>query len=153
MSWVSDLVGGATAGTLSGLFGGLGQLAKDIRTAVTGQEPIDATKAAELALKVAELESAIERARLSVMLAEAASQDKWTSRGRPMFLYVMYVFLLMGIPMGILSIFKPDTATAIAAGCNAWLAAIPEEMWWLFGAGYLGYSTVRTVDKSKGARK
>lgn len=149
MSWLSELAGGAAAGTLSGLFGGIGQLAKDIRTAVTGKEPIDSTKAAELALKAAELESAIEQARLSVMLAEAASQDKWTSRGRPMFLYVMYIFLLAGLPMGVLSIFRPDTATAIAAGCNAWLSAIPEEMWWLFGAGYLGYSTVRTVDKVK----
>lgn len=39
--------------------------------------------------------------KMSVLLAEANSPDPWTSRARPSFLYVFYILLLMGIPMGI----------------------------------------------------
>ena len=31
---------------------------------------------------------------MSVMLAEANSSDKWTSRARPSFMYVMYILML-----------------------------------------------------------
>ena len=84
---------------------------------------------------------------LSAILAEAKSSDPWTSRARPSFLYVMYVIILSAIPMGILHAFKPELAIAITMGMKAWLAAIPEEMWWLFGTGYLGYATARSMDK------
>ncbi len=33
---------------------------------------------------------------LSAILAEAKSKDKWTSRARPMFLYVMYYLIIHG---------------------------------------------------------
>ena len=29
------------------------------------------------------------------------------------------------------------------------LAAIPEELWWLFGTGYLGYTGARSFDKRR----
>ena len=92
---------------------------------------------------------------LSVILAEAKSSDPWTSRARPSFLYVMYLLILFAIPMGILSAFRPDLATAIAAGMKSWLAAIPEELWTVFGVGYLGYTGAREYGKSKllGAKK
>jgi len=45
---------------------------------------------------------------------------------------------------------RTSAEVAAAAGMVAWLAAIPEEMWWLFGAGYLGYAGLRTWDKTKG---
>mgnify|MGYP001589828808 CR=1 FL=1 len=146
-------IASAVEGGVSGFLGTIGKTAKELREAFTGEAIIDANKAAELALKSQELESAIERGRLSVMVAEASSQDKWTSRGRPMFLYVMYVFILFAIPMGILSAFRPDISTQIANGAKAWLQAIPSDMWWLFGAGYLGYTTARTADKIKGKAK
>ncbi|MDP4546499.1 holin family protein [Marinobacter sp. MDS2] len=85
--------------------------------------------------------------RMSAILAEANSKDGWTSRARPSFLYVMYAMILSAIPMGILHAFQPELAQHIAAGMQAWLAALPEELWWLFGAGYLGYNTARSVDK------
>ncbi len=90
---------------------------------------------------------------MSVMLAEANSADPWTSRARPSFMYVMYSLILGAIPIGVLSAFKPDMAAAIAVGMQAWLAAIPESMWTLFGACFLGYSASRTVEKVKGATK
>ncbi len=86
---------------------------------------------------------------LSAILAEAKSADPWTSRARPSFLYVMYMMILFSIPMGILSAFKPDMAIQIATGMKAWLAAIPDSLWGVFGAGYLGYVGAREFGKTK----
>ena len=134
---------------LGGIFSGIGNLAKSIRIAITGKEPISAEKAAEIALKIQELESNIEQSRISVMIAEASSQDKWTSRARPSFLYVMYIMILTAFPMGILYAYSPVTAKDVTVGVTEWLKAIPEPMWMLFGAGYLGYVGARSYDKRK----
>lgn len=132
---------------IGSVFTGIGTLAKDLRTAITGKAPLDATKAAELEMKAAELEAAIEQARLSVMVAEATSIDPWTSRARPAFLYVVYIMLLASIPMGIAHAINPAVAKDVAIGFGAWLEAIPGDLYALFGAGYLGYAAVRTYDK------
>lgn len=84
---------------------------------------------------------------MSAILAEAKSQDKWTSRARPSFLYVIYFMILASLPMGLLYAAYPLTAHAIAIGMKEWLSAIPEALWGLFGAGYLGYTGARTWDK------
>jgi hypothetical protein len=86
---------------------------------------------------------------LSAILAEAKSADPWTSRARPSFLYVMYIMILFSFPMGILSIFSPESASQIAVGMKAWLGAIPDALWGMFGAGYLGYVGSRSYDKKK----
>jgi len=86
---------------------------------------------------------------MSAIVMEAKSADKWTSRARPSFLYVMYFMILMAVPMGVLSAFKPLLVTAIIGGMRLWLEAIPGELYALFGAGYLGYSTMRSVDKNR----
>lgn len=86
---------------------------------------------------------------MSAILAEAQSADPWTSRARPSFLYVMYFMILAAIPMGGLHAWRPELAVSIAGGMQAWLAALPDELWWLFGAGYLGYTGARTFDKRK----
>lgn len=86
-------------------------------------------------------------ARMSAIVAEAQSADPWTSRARPSFLYVMYALILSAVPMGFLTSYFPNEAAQVTAGFNAWLAAIPEPMWWLFGSGYLGYSVARSHDK------
>jgi hypothetical protein len=90
--------------------------------------------------------------RMSAIIAEAQSKDPWTSRARPSFLYVMYALILAAIPMGVLHAYNPELAVSIAAGLKAWLEALPEELWWLFGAGYLGYTGARTIDKRKGVK-
>lgn len=87
--------------------------------------------------------------RYQAIVAEASSADKWTSRARPSFMYVIYLYILAAIPMGLLAVFRPAEAAAVAAGMNSWLAAIPSDMWWLFGAGYLGYGAFRSYDKAK----
>lgn len=90
------------------------------------------------------------RVQLSAIIAEAQSSDPYTSRARPSFLYVMYAYLLAGIPMGVVYSFRPDVATGVAAGVKAWLEAIPEPLYALFGAGYLGYTAFRSWDKKGG---
>jgi hypothetical protein len=90
------------------------------------------------------------KVQLSAIMAEANSTDPWTSRARPSFLYVVYICILFGLPMGVLSAFEPDVAARIAAGFGLWLKAIPDSMWTLFGVGYLGYVGARSYDKKNG---
>lgn len=90
---------------------------------------------------------------MSVMLAEAQSKDPWTSRARPSFLYVMYVMILVAIPMGFVAAFRPDVAASVAQGMRAWLAAIPDAMWNMFGLCFTGYTISRGYEKVKGATK
>ena len=91
--------------------------------------------------------------RLSAIVAEAKSPDPWTSRARPSFLYVIYVLLLWSLPMGLIAAFRPETAQAIARGMTAYLSALPEPLYALFGTGYLGYTAARQWGKIAGSDK
>lgn len=90
---------------------------------------------------------------LSAIVAEANSQDPWTSRARPSFLYVMYALLLWSIPMGLIAAVNPAMAQGIATGMTAYLKGIPEELYALFGTGYLGYTAARAWGKAKGVER
>ena len=89
-------------------------------------------------------------ARLSAIVTEAQSRDPWTSRARPSFLYVMYAMILFALPMGILAAFSAEMAQNIGAGISAYLRGLPEELYALFGTGYLGYTAARQWGKAKG---
>ena len=82
--------------------------------------------------------------------ASAPVDDPWIRRARPTFLYVIYTLLLWSIPMGIVAAIRPDMAQAMAAGAAAWLNALPEPLYALFGTGYLGYTAARAWGKAKG---
>ncbi|MCH4891879.1 MULTISPECIES: holin family protein [unclassified Sphingomonas] len=90
------------------------------------------------------------KAQLSAIVAEAGSNDPWTSRARPSFLYVMYVLLLWSIPMGLIGAVQPRLADGIVRAMNAYLSGIPEPLYVLFGTGYLGYTAARQWGKAKG---
>jgi hypothetical protein len=90
---------------------------------------------------------------MQAIIAEANSHDPWTSRARPSFLYVMYVLMLWSIPMGLIAAVDPAKASAIAAGMTAYLRGLPDELYTLFGTGYLGYTAARTWGKVKGAER
>jgi hypothetical protein len=90
---------------------------------------------------------------LSAIMAEAQSADPWTSRARPTFLYVIYLVIVLGVPMGFLSAFYPEVASRVADGFGKWLSAVPDSLWALFGAGYLGYTGARMWEKGKGVTK
>jgi len=90
------------------------------------------------------------KTQLSAILAEAQSPDPWTSRARPSFMYVIYLLLLFGLPMGFISAYDPTIASNISIGFKQWLIAIPSDLYALFGVGYLGYAGARTWEKAKG---
>lgn len=100
-------------------------------------------------LVLAEMDFKKFEAQIAVMVAEAKSNDKWTSRARPSFLYVIYTMILAAIPMGIVYAVSPETAENVATGMKEWLGAIPDYLWGVFGVGYTGYVAGRSFDKSK----
>ncbi|MEO1920415.1 holin family protein [Blastomonas marina] len=93
------------------------------------------------------------RARLEAIVAEAGSRDPWTSRARPSFLYVMYTLILFALPMGVLSAFDARIALDIGNGITAYLRGLPDELYALFGTGYLGYTAARQWGKVKGVER
>jgi len=56
----------------------------------------------------------------------------------------MYLLILCGVPMGVLSVFNLSAAAQIAAGMKQWLAAIPTDLWYVFGAGFSVYTVARS---------
>lgn len=93
------------------------------------------------------------KTQLSAIIAEAQSPDPWTSRARPSFLYVVYVLLLWSIPMGVLTVFKPEAAIAFTTGFQSWMLAIPEPVLTLFGVVMTGYVAGRSWEKVRGVTK
>jgi hypothetical protein len=81
---------------------------------------------------------------------EQRAEDRFTSRARPAFLYVMYALLLGSVPMAAVAATRPDMAARMTAAIAAYLAAIPEPLYALFGTGYLGYTVAREWGKAQG---
>ena len=90
---------------------------------------------------------------MKAIVAEAQSPDPWTSRARPSFLYVMYALILWSILMSLIAAADPRLAIGIGNGMTAYLRGIPEELYALFGTGYLGYTAARTWGKVKGVER
>lgn len=90
---------------------------------------------------------------MQAIVAEAQSPDPWTSRARPSFLYIMYALILWSVPMGLIAAVQPAMASAIGSGMSAYLKGIPNELYTLFGTGYLGYTAARTWGQIKGVEK
>ena len=89
--------------------------------------------------------------RMSAIVAEASSTDPWTSRARPSFLYVFYfVIMSLTVVAPVIGVFNPDAMALFFGNVGKGFDAIPEELWWTFSAGYLGYAGARTFEKRKG---
>jgi hypothetical protein len=114
-----------------------------------------AREQAKLALLQAENQHALEemKIQLSVILAEAQSPDPWVSRARPTFLYLIYSIIATEVIGSIIGIWFPDQVFQAAKNLKDLLGAIPSDLWWLFGAGYLGYTGARSFEKAKGVAK
>jgi len=130
----------------------IGPVAAIIDKVIPDKEARDKAKLELVRLQGSQELQAID-ARLSAIVAEANSQDPWTSRARPSFLYVIYAMLLWAIPMGLLSAFDPAAAKDIASGMNAYLNGLPEPLYALFGTGYLGYTAARQWGKARGTER
>ncbi len=117
----------------------------------------DPTQKAQAQLELIKMQQSGEldgmKVQLSAIIADAQSVDPWTSRARPSFLYVVYVLLLWSLPMGLLTIFRPEAAAAFTAGFKGWMAAIPEPVLTLFGVVMTGYVAGRSWEKVRGVSK
>lgn len=88
--------------------------------------------------------------RMDAIMSEAKSEDPWTSRARPSFLYVFYVVILSLVLVApLIGVFFPEGMSIFFANVGKGFDAVPEELWWTFSAGYLGYSATRTFEKTK----
>jgi hypothetical protein len=134
---------------ITGLIGPLAQLIDKI---IPDPKARDAAKLELLKLEGSK-EMEATRTQLTAIVAEANSTDPWTSRARPSFLYVMYALVLWSIPMGLIGAVQPSMAEGIARFMTAYLRGLPEELYALFGTGYLGYTAARTWGKVKGVEK
>jgi hypothetical protein len=72
---------------------------------------------------------------------------------RPTFLYVIYGVILLSVIGSIIGIWWPAEVFQAAENLSKLLNAVPESLWWLFGAGYLGYTSARAVSTSGAARR
>jgi len=130
----------------------IGPLAAIIDKVIPDREARDRAKL-ELVKLQGSQEMDVLQTQLSAIVAEANSHDPWTSRARPSFLYVMYALILWALPMGVISALSPGVAKGIAEGMGAYLAALPEPLYVLFGTGYLGYTVTRQWGKIAGSDK
>lgn len=95
-----------------------------------------------------ELEAA--KIQMSAIIAEAQSTDPYTSRARPSFMYVFYILLLSLVVIApFVGVFFPEQMEVFFNNVGKGFDAIPEEMWWTFTIGYLGYTGARTYEKRK----
>lgn len=68
---------------IGGIFSGFGTLLKDVRTAITGQAPLDPTKLAELEAKTLEIEQIMMTAQTDINKIEAQSTSMFVAGWRP----------------------------------------------------------------------
>jgi hypothetical protein len=117
----------------------------------------DANVAANAKLEMMKLAQAGEfkelESRYAAINTEGASTDPWTSRARPTFLFVFYfILLLLIIVAPFTGIFFPAQMAQFFVNVQAGFKAIPDSLYTLFGAGYLGYTTARTIEKKAGVQ-
>ena len=130
----------------------IGPIAKLIDKIIPDPEARDRAKLELLKLQ-GDQEAATIAVQMQAIVVEAQSPDPWTSRARPSFLYMMYTLILWSIPMGLIAAADPQMAAGIGNGMTSYLRGIPEELYALFGTGYLGYTTARTWGKMKGVER
>jgi hypothetical protein len=77
--------------------------------------------------------------------------SRYTAFARPTFLYVMDAMILWAIPLGVIGALRPQAARAMIDAMTAYFAALPEPLYALFGAAYLGYTAARQWGKAQGS--
>lgn len=135
---------------ISGVF----SLGKDLISRWWPDKDEQAKREAELMVLMQSGELKELETRMSAIIAEANSKDKWTSRARPSFMYLFYlviVCLVMIFP--VLGIWWPEQMNVFYDNVADGFDAIPEPMWWTFTTGYLGYAGFRTYEKGRGVAK
>lgn len=147
MNILSSLIGGITLSGIKGVFEGVGSLAKDIRSAVTGE--ISPEKKAELLDKVAQLEAMSQQGQFETNKAEATHRSIFVAGWRP------FIGWICGV--SIAAYFIPQYLLAAVLWVKVcWSAQtlvsypIPEPVGLItLLTGMLGLGVLRTVEKIK----
>lgn len=122
-AWLSNLIGAKDV--VKETFSGVGNLAKDIKTIITGK--VDPETLLELEKKFAELDNAIAQHQATVISSEA--QGSWLQRNwRPI---TMLTFLIL----------------TILNQFNLLTIPLSDEIWNLFKIGLGGYIGGRSLEK------
>lgn len=87
---------------------------------------------------------------LELALEDSRSGDKFRSRARPLFLYVMYFLLCCSIPISLMGAIYPAFMGSFLDALGGFFRAIPGDLYALLGACFGFYSTGRTLEKIKG---
>lgn len=144
---ISAITGGAAGGIKDLVLGVLDRIKLSPEKKAEIQQAMDQNSfelqkmALEMQKQTAEIQAAETQAASANILAEAKSTDSFVSRARPTFLYIMYGVLIFNfIILPLIQMIKGAT-TLVPLN-------LPTDLYWLFGSGYLGYATFRTLDKS-----
>lgn len=154
------------SGTVKGLAEGAGQLAIDLRTAITGEAPIDPNKRAEILAQAAALEAAaiaradeFDKAQMSgqigLLTSDSASPSLFKSGWRPAAGWICvaglaYTFLARPLLPWLI------TVGGLIVGRDALVPALPPlDMTELYGllVGMLGLGGLRSWERGKGVLK
>lgn len=161
MEWLTSLLGGG-AGKI---FEGIGTLAKDLRTAITGETPLDAAAKAQIEMQLAAMQAVALQAaqqfdqvqmqgQVDLNKIEAASESLFKSGWRPATGWIC----VAGLALVFLA--RPMLPWAvqvggIIVGKSVTIPPIPdiplEDMLVLL-TGMLGLGTMRSVEKIKGGK-
>lgn len=131
--------------TVKGALEGAGTLAKDMRSAITGE--VSPEKKAELAIKAQELENQIITAQTEINKAEAKSGKMFVAGWRP------FIGWTCGLALAFNYVIKPLVEWGFTvAGKPIILPAVDMNQLYPLVIALLGLGTMRTVEKAAGAQ-
>jgi len=140
-----------TLGGVKGVFEGVGSLAKDLRSAITGE--ISPEKKAEIEGKLLELESLSQQGQMEVSKQEAAHPSVFVSGGRPAVIWVCAISIgTYYIPQYVMAAILWTKACWIASTLLPYPIPEPEGIIALVSA-LLGLGALRTIEKFKGVAR
>ena len=136
MGFISDLFVGTAASSATKVLGGVGSLAKDIRTAIKGYELTPEARA-EIEGKLADLDATIVESQSSIIVAEA--KGGWLQRNWRPLLMCLFGFIIFNnyVLFPYLSLFTEGAIKLV----------IPPDMWALMKLGMGGYVITRGGEK------
>lgn len=142
-----------TASGIGAVFSGVGDLAKDLREAITGDIPAD--KQAEIEQKILAIEEEAKKGQMKINEIEAASSSLFVAGWRPAIGWLCVVALLY------VYLFKPLFPWIVQVTClffdmKSLVPPLPDvpmgDLFVLLG-GMLGISISRTFEKVKGVAR
>ena len=138
MSILTDI----SSGAVGGLLGGVGQLARDIRQAITGDLP--AEKQAEITQKLLELENSAMAAQTTINLEEAKSENLFVSGWRP------FIGWVGGFSLAYAAIIEPFISWAAkVSGYTGTFPPLDTQITMQVLIGILGLGAYRSYDKKQ----